>query len=51
MAKKCCRSDPPCKYCPKRAHGKKKGKHLDVAQDCAASCPQPGKVFFLLRTV
>lgn len=51
MPKKCCRSDPPCKHCPKRLHGKKKGKHLDIAQDNAALCAALGKPCFLLRVV
>lgn len=42
MGKKCCKSNPPCKDCPKLKKKKKKSKA--EATGCATACPgQPGK--------
>ncbi|WP_371324433.1 hypothetical protein VX159_02605 [Dechloromonas sp. ZY10] len=51
MAKKCCRSDPPCKHCPKRQAGKSKGKHVDCALCEFAAAPAGGRKVFPLRAV
>lgn len=37
MSRKCCKSDPPCKDCPKR----KKKRHRAC---CVADCPAAGTV-------
>jgi len=51
MAKKCCRSDPPCKHCPKRQAGKRKGKNADCTLCEVVTAPTSGQRIFPLRAL